>query len=215
MILATLPRDRIIEKPMITLDVKLVVFKHPSTWPAALNGLAQLEYNYFELKSIELIVTPLSVVKIFHKKSIPILGFSVYERVKKKRFDKDRPHRITLKLTKQEANDLWFKIRNILWPKMNDNNLTINQKVDNTQLFYHLVVSGCSSNSTFVTIDKNFLKLAEELNSELGLSIMSPKHAWVKYQQEYNLYIPDEKDVNWMWQHQHYHLGNFLYVLKN
>ena len=52
MIFTTLKDDRTVEKPIITLDINLVVFEHPSTWPAALNGLIQLEYNYFEVKNI-------------------------------------------------------------------------------------------------------------------------------------------------------------------
>ena len=216
MILSILHKDQIKnEKPIITLDVKLVIFKHPSTWPAALNGLAQLEYNYFELKNIELNVTPHIVTKRYNKmQSNFLLGFVVYKRILRNKFYNNR-HSTTLRLTKQKANELWYKIRNILWASIDDNDLTLNQMLDNTQLFYHLIASGYSSNSAFLTIDNNFLNLSSELHSELGLSIMRPQHAWEKYQREFSLYIPDENDINWMWQNQRYHLGNFLYVLKN
>ena len=215
MILATLHKDRIIEKPMITLDIKLVVFRHPSTWPASMNGLVQLEYNYFELKNIEICVTPHAVVKVIKKQSIPSLGFELYKKIHKCKFYKNKPDQDTLTLNRCESNELWLKIRNLLWSEVDDNNLSYNQKLNITQFYFHSIISGCSSQSFFLTIDNHFHQLTSMLYSELNICVMNPQQAWTKYQTEYNLYVPDEKDINWMWQHQHYHLGNLLYVLDD
>ena len=204
-----------INKPDFTLDIKLVVFRHPSTWLTSMDGLAQLEYNYFELNNIEICMTPRAVVKIINKQPIHSLGFEVYKKIHKCKFYKDKPDQNTLTLNRYESNELWLKIRNLLWSEVDDDNLSYNLKLNITQLFFHSIISGCSNRSIFLTIDNHFHQHNSMLYSKLNICVMNPQQAWSKYQPINNLYIPDENDINWMWQHQHYHLGNLLYVLDD
>lgn len=201
--LPILDRDKIdYFKPTFTLDVNSVALKHPKNWPPFINGLAQLEYNYFEYEKIELCVTPQTQDEILQGYPISSLGSTAYSRFQKSQFFKSRPKGTTLSYTEQEADDVWLEIRQILFPSVNDENLFQNHRADITQLFYHLTVSGTLANSAFLTTDTNFHNHSSEIKSELGVTIMNPHQAWEEYQPKYGLYIPKETEIDRFWENQ-------------
>lgn len=196
MILPKLERAKInYELPTFTLDVNQIALKNPSTWPAPMSKLSHLEWNYFELGKIELCVTPETPHEIAQGTPTEDLGSIAYTRFQKSQLFKSRPAGTTLSLSEQESNTLWLGTRNILWPNITDKYLSLNQRSDVNQVFFHTVASGSLISSAFITIDQNFHNHANELRSELGITILTPNQAWEEFQPIFRLYTPNENEV--------------------
>jgi hypothetical protein len=172
-------------------------------WQPEMQGLASLEWNYFEARKVELCVTPETAFEITGGQSFDSPPYAAYQRFKKTEFFKSRPSSTTLSLSKQEAGQLWTGIRGVLWPTVKDNQLTQNQQADVNQLFFHTVSSGSTCyNLAFLTIDKNFLKKRNELTRDLGVTVLTPSEACEEYRPSYNLYTPSDREVSYVWQRQ-------------
>lgn len=196
MILSVLEKNKInYSLPTFTLDVNQIALKDPSKWPPQMEKLSCLEYNYFVDNKIELCVTPETIEEIKAGNSVENLGLLAYKRFQKSQLFKNRPDGTTLILNDEQPNTLWIGIRNILFPTVTDNDLTLNQKSDVNQILFHTIESGSLINSAFITIDNNFHNHAPELHSELGINIFTPNEAWTRFQPEYNLYIPELNDI--------------------
>ncbi|MCK4426999.1 MAG: hypothetical protein KAW16_00795 [candidate division Zixibacteria bacterium] len=204
MILRILERDKInYFLPTFTLDVNQIALRDPTTWPSEMNGLAEFEWNYFHLKKVELCVTPETTNEITQQTPISDLAVVAYNRFQKSQLFKSRPPGATLNLTNQDSRKLWTGIRHILWPKVDDPDLTPNQKADVNQVFFHTVASGSLENSAFITIDHNFYDHAAELSSQLGIRILKPFDAWAEYEPTFNLYTPSDQEIKSLWNDQH------------
>lgn len=83
----------------------------------------------------------------------------------------------------------------MLWPTVTDEYLSLNQRSDVNQVFFHTVASGSLTSSAYVTIDQNFHNHANELKSELGITILTPNQAWEEFQPKFGLYAPNENEV--------------------
>jgi hypothetical protein len=173
-------------------------------------GLAPLEYNYFELNNINLFIPPFSVIKSSGNLSADSTGCFIYQKVSENMQKKDSPLKTLRALTKQEADRIWMKMNCLLWPGICEDDLSGNQKMKVSQLFYHFLISESSESASFLTIDKHLFPFCEELNKSFGICISSPQEAWATYKPMYDLYTPDENEINRMWQHQHYYLGNLF-----
>jgi hypothetical protein len=203
MILRLLERGKInYHLPTLTLDVNQIALKDPHTWPREMNGLAEFEWNYFELKKVELCITPQTPDEITQETLPSALGTVAYSRFQKSQLFKSRPPGTTLSLMDQEANTLWKGTRLILWPTVDDACLTPNQRADVNQVFFHTVASGSLENSAFISIDQNFHYHAGELNSELGITILTPAEAWEQYQPAFDLYTPNDEEIKFLWDQQ-------------
>lgn len=110
MILPTLGRAKInYGLPTLTLDVNQIALKDPYVWPPEMNGLSQLEWNYFQKRTVELCVTPQTPAEITQGTLIRSLGNVAYNRFQKSQLFKSRPSGTTLTLTEQESNALWLR----------------------------------------------------------------------------------------------------------
>ena len=196
MILPVLERDKInYDIPTFTLDVNQVALKDPSAWPAQMSKLIHLEWNYFQDSKVELCVTPETSQEITQGVSPENLGAIAYARFRKSQLFKSRPAGTTLTLSEQDSNTLWLGIRDILYPTVDDSNLSSNQRSDVSQIFFHTVTSGSLANSAYLTIDQNFHNHATELCSELGITILTPNQAWEYFQPKYDFNTPTEKEI--------------------
>jgi hypothetical protein len=203
MILPILEREKISNSvPVFTLDVNQVALRAPATWPPVMTGLARLEWNYFELRKVELCVTPETDFEITQGTSVNSLGARAYERFQKSQLFKSRPAGLTLSLVEREANDLWLGIRHILWPTVSDKNLTLNQRADVSQLFFHTIAGSSMSNAAFLTSDSNFHQRADEIERELGTYVLTPTEAWNQYRGPYDLYQPTDAEIARLWRNQ-------------
>lgn len=207
MILKVLEQPKIdYTRPTLTLDVNQIALKNPSQWPPEMEGLVQLEWNYFELRKVELCVTHETPDEITQRADLSRLGEVAYNRFQKSRLFKTRPPGTTLDLKGDEPNILWMGIRNILFPSVDDAHLTSNQIADIKQIFYHCTASGSLANSAFITIDTNFHRRAGELESELGITVMTTHEAWDEYGSKYDLYMPNGKEIKYLLDKQHEYL---------
>ncbi|MCP4581233.1 MAG: hypothetical protein GY839_06415 [candidate division Zixibacteria bacterium] len=197
MIIKALEKPKInYEKPTFTLDVNQVALRNPNSWPPEMDGLAQLEYNYFGPQTIELCVTPRTPEEIKYGIPIDQLGDSAYRRFQKSKLFKLRPDDTLLTLKGQEANVLWNGIRFILFPSVDDTHLNPNQRSDIDQIFFHTTASGSLENSAFVTTDNNFHAHKNELKSELGIEIANPAGIWSEYSSYDNIVNPSQDDID-------------------
>ncbi len=195
-------------KPSATLDVNLVALRDPSTWPPEMDGLGQLEWNYFRNEAVELCVTPEAKLEITQGQSLASLGAAASRRFQKSRLFKGRPAGTTLTLPDLQANQTWTAMRHVLWPQVPDSALTGNQLADVSQLFFHLMVSGMLTNSAYLTLDGNFHNRAAEISSEFGISVMRPGAAWDRWREQYHLYDPTSTEVHALWDDQRRHFVN-------
>lgn len=201
MILQVLERDKIdYDLPILTLDTGQIALKDLSRWPPEMNGLRQLEWNYFKIKNLELCVTPHVPIEITQGTEVGSLGSTAYNRFQKSQLFKSRPPGATLSLSEKESNTLWTGISDILWPTANE--LTANQIGDVNQIFFHTVASGSIAQAAFVTVDTNFHKHSDELKSTLGVTVFTPHQAWEEYQPRFNLYKPTEQEIMSLWREQ-------------
>ena len=197
MILPQLDRDKVnLDLPLFTLDVNQVALRDPAEWPEALRPLSYLEWNYFETEKVELCVTPVTAFEITKGESLADLPYTAYRRFQKSQFFKSRPSGTTLQLSRQEGDVLWGGTRDILWPTVDDGSLTVNQRSDVNQLFYHTIASGSTcSNAAFVTLDTNFLDRRDVIMRDLGVTIVTPSEAWDQYNRPYDLYHPSPAEI--------------------
>lgn len=197
MILPILDREKInLDVPLCTLDVNQVALKDPTQWGASMQGLAPLEWNYFEGESVELCVTPETAFEISKGQSVEELPYTGYRRLLKTEFFKSRPSGTTLSLSEQEANTLWGGIRSILWPTVTNEYLNPNQRADVSQLYFHTISSGSTcANATFLSIDNDILSKREIISQELGVTVLTPSEAWEEFQPAYGLYEPTSDEI--------------------
>ena len=189
--------------PSFTLDVNQIPIKAPVDRDKKLQGLAGLEFNYFECGKVELCVTPETQIEITKGISIGSLGSAAYQRFLKTELYKRRPAEAVLQLTNAEANDLWCDMRNVLWPTTKSNDLIPRQIADVNQMFYHAVSSGSTAdNSVFVTLDRNFLGHSDTLYGRYGVTVLDPNTAWGTYQRRYNLQAPSTSQEDNLWNNQ-------------
>jgi len=208
MLLKILEREKIdYQLPVFTLDVNQIGLKNPSEWPSTMNGLAQLEWNYFEGRNVEMCVTPETPFEITRGVDVNSLGFIAYKRFQKSQLFKSRPPGLTLSLQEQDANELWLGIRNIVWPSVTDQQLTARQRADVSQLFFHTVTGSTVSNEAFLTIDSNFHNYTDEIKEQVGVTILTPNQAWQEYESKFNLYKPSDAEILVLWQEQQNHLN--------
>ncbi len=199
MILDVLAKKKIDYRiPVFTLDVNQVALKDPNLWPPQMDGLAELEYNYFNNQRVELCVTPETSWEIAKDTPVSSLGTIAYARFQKSELFKLRPPGTILDLSGDEPNMLWNGIRHILFPSVTDELLTRNQIADISQMFYHSTASGSISNSAFLTADENFHAHSDELKEKLGIQVMYPKQAWNDFYEPYNLYRPEKSEIDYM-----------------
>jgi hypothetical protein len=176
--------------------VNQIALKDPTEWDPRRSGLAPLEWNYFEAQRIELCVTPETAFEITGGASLGDLPYTGYRRFKKTEFFKSRPSSTTLSLNEQEANDLWNGTREILWPGIRATDLNHRQRADVSQLYFHTVTSGSTcANTAFLTDDHNFLNRRGNIQSGLGVAVMTADDAWVRYSDEYGLYHPTPWEI--------------------
>jgi len=192
-----------LELPTFTLDVNQVAIRPLADLSSDLQGLARLEWNYFEPHSVELCVTPETALEITQGMSLEALGSVAYQRYLKSELYKSRPPQATLSLAIPEANELWTDMRYNLFPTVADEQLAPRQIADVNQIFWHTVSSGSTaSNSAFVTLDGNFLEHAEDFQVRYGVSITTPNNAWTTYEPEYDLTIPTNAQLDELWRKQ-------------
>lgn len=190
------------EKPVFTLDVNQVALKEPSTWSSELEGLAQLEWNYFGTQQVEMCVTPESPFEITKGVDQSQMGWNAYNRFQKSLLFKSRPDGVRLNLSQQDANSLWGEVRQILWPTVTDQLLSITQRSDVSQLYFHIIASGAIANSAFITIDHNFAANANTIQKNLGVTVLNPSQAWEEYRPKFSLQEPSASDMQLMWDNQ-------------
>lgn len=191
-------RDKVdLGLPVCTLDVNQVAIRPTYHRRPELRGLACLEYNYFERRTIELCVTPETAVEIGGS-STSAIGSLAYQRISKSELFKARPASTVLDLSEQDADELWSDVRESLWPGVSTGALRRNQEADVTQLFFHIVCSSMVANAAFVTLDGNFLDRASDLRSRYGITVASPNLAWDTFAPRYSLVAPTELDVERM-----------------
>jgi len=172
-----------------------------------MSGLAPLEWNYFEAGRVELCVTPETAFEITKGASLGDLPYTGYRRFKKTEFFRSRPSGTTLSLSEQEANELWNGTREIIWPSLRAEDLSHRQRADVSQLYFHTVASGSTcANAAFLTVDQNFLKHRTDIQSGLGVAIMTPDQAWVRYSDEYELYHPSPDEIAYVHSKQQHYL---------
>jgi hypothetical protein len=192
--------------PVFTLDVNQVALKDPSQWTPSMQGLAPLEWNYFNTQQVELCVTPELQYEITGGQSLDALPWTAYQRFKKSQLFKSRPSGTTLSLTEQEASVLGNGVRGILWPTVPETGLTYKQRADVSELYFHTVANSTLSNAAFLTNDSDFLSKASDIQSELGVTVMAPTPAWMEYQPKFNLYVPSPTEIQEFLKEQRSHL---------
>jgi hypothetical protein len=203
MILKILERDKINGAlPLFTLDVNQISLKQPTKLDPQYYGLPQLEWNYFQVPKVELCVTPETPTEITKGTNVESLGATAYNRFKKTELFKSRPAGTTLSLIDRQANTLWMGIKDILLPSVKNDQLTINQRADVSQLFFHTVAGSTMSNAAFITVDTDFLQKRRDLERELRITIFTPTEAWNEYKNSYNLYQPTDAEVIGLWHDQ-------------
>jgi hypothetical protein len=190
-------RDKVdLSLPAFTLDVNQVAIRPTYHQRPDLRGLACLEFNYFEQRMVELCVTPETAAEIAQGVETSSLGAAAFQRICKSELFKARPASTVLDLSTDEADDLWSDVRESLWPGVSTGALARNQVADVTQLFFHVVCSSMVANSAFVTLDRNFLDRAADLQTRYGISVLSPNDTWATFSPRYSLVTPTESDVN-------------------
>lgn len=190
-------RDKVdLGLPVCTLDVNQVAIRPTYHRRPDLRGLACLEYNYFEQRTIELCVTPETAVEITQGVDTSSLGSAAFQRIRKSELFKARPASTVLDLSANEADELWSDVRESLWPGVSTGSLLRNQVGDVSQLFFHIVCSSMVANSAFVTLDRNFLDRASDLHARYGITVLSPNVTWDTFAPRYFLVAPSESDVD-------------------
>ena len=191
MIIPILESTRVdLGKPIFTVDVHGVALRDPSAWPQPLQGLAPLEWNYFQSGKVELCVTPELQYEIARGQDLATLPWTAYQRYKKSQLFKSRPSGTTLSLTEQEASTLWNGITDILWPDIPAADLHARQRADVSELYFHTVSNSTVSDSAFLTCDGNTLTKTETIRAELGVNVMTFTDAWEEYQPRFGLDQP-------------------------
>ena len=195
--LPILDRDKVdLGLPLCTLDVNQVAIRPTYHQRPDLRGLTCLEYNYFELRSVELCVTPETAIEISQGVETSSLGAVAFRRISKSALFKARPASTVLDLSDGEAEELWSDMSQSLWPGLSTGAMTRGQVADVSQLFFHTVCSSMVANSAFVTLDRNFLDRAVDLRTRYGISVLCPNDAWGTFAPRYSLVTPSESDVN-------------------
>jgi hypothetical protein len=190
-------RDKVdLGLPVCTLDVNQVAIRSTYHRRTELRGLACLEYNYFEKRTVELCVTPETASEITQGIETNSLGSAAFRRIRKSELFKARPANTVLELSGNEADELWSDIRESLWPGVSTGSLHRNQVGDVNQLFFHTVCSSMVANSAFVTLDSNFLGRASDLRARYGVTVLGPNATWEMFAPQYSLVTPNDSDVN-------------------
>ena len=193
-----------LELPTFTLDVNQIPIQPPAVALPQLHGLLSLEYNYFGPHSVDLCVTPITPEEITQGQPSTSLGAAAYNRFLKSELYKRRPADAILRLDDEEAGELWFDMRSVLWPTVTDLQLTLNQRADVDQIFWHAVSSGSmSSNSAFLTLDNNFLRNAQHFKNRYGVLILEPNAALESFRGTYGLQVPTSDELDDLWAQQH------------
>ena len=161
-----------------------------------MQGLAPLEWNYFQTEEIELCVTPEAPFEITQGQPLASLPWTAYQRFKKSQLFKRRPSGARLSLTEQDANVLWNGIGDILWPTIANHELTKKQRADVSELYFHTISNSTLAHSAFLTGDGDFLRKAETISGQLGVVVMTPTEAWEEYQPKVGLYEPSPAEVS-------------------
>ena len=196
-------RDKInLALPLFTLDVNQIALKPPAARPREMEGLACLEYQYFDMHAVELCVTPEVAREIAQGVSVNSLGQTAYHRIRKTELFKARPASTTLDLTDEESNQLWTDVGAHLWPGVPCAALTAQQQGDVGQLFFHLVCNSGAANAAFVTMDGNFLRRAPDLRSRYGIEVTDPNAAWEESRRRYSLVTPTAAELDSLWRRQ-------------
>lgn len=204
MILPSLESTKVdLGHPVFTLDVNQVALKDPRRWTPEMQGLAPLEWNYFNTNQVELCVTPELRFEITQGRSLDALPWVAYQRYKKSQMFKSRPSGTTLSLSEQDTNVLWTGISDILWPSASSNALTSKQRADVSELYFHTVANSTLAHSAFLTADTDFLGKAGQIEQELGVMVMTPTEAWNEFQPQFGLYTPNATEVQGFVQKQH------------
>src|SRR5687767_8233967 len=182
--------------PTCTLDVNQIAIRPAYHQRPELRGLACLEYNYFQLRSVELCVTPEAQAEISQGLASTSLGNAAYQRFKKTELFKARPASTVLDLSDHEADELWSDISESVWPGLSTGHLTRNQVGDVNQMFFHVVCSSMVANSAFVTLDGDFLRRASDLRARYGVAVLTPNDTWNRFAPSYGLTLPDEAEID-------------------
>lgn len=193
-------------KPLITLDIHLILLRHPSTWPSSYKGLAQLQYHYFETNQIQFCFLPHSVAAEMEKSVNPDWIAKLDEMLGKRA---SLVNHIKHTGPKDETGvfNRWLQIKDILWPRSEHSLLTSEEKLDVTQLYFHSVVSENCKAAAFVTLSQPFLDRVDVFHDSIGLKIQNPQEAWQDLSSKYMLDNPSADDLNRMWQKQHFAPG--------
>ncbi|TME74418.1 MAG: hypothetical protein E6I48_09330 [Chloroflexi bacterium] len=185
-----------------TLDVNQMALKPPAERRPEIAGLACLEFQYLEVHSVELCVTPVVVQEIVGNVPVNSLGQTAYDRIRKSEFFKIQPAAMRLTLTAEESNRLWTDLGTHLFPGIPSTAFTTGQQGDISQLFFHLVCNSGAANATFVTADNDFLRRAPELEQRYGIAVASPNSAWEDARRRYGLSVPTASQIESVWQRQ-------------
>lgn len=190
-------RDKVdLGLPVCTLDVNQIAIRPTYHQRPELRGLAYLEYNYFEWRSVELCVTPEAAAEISQGIETTSLGSAAFQRIKKTELFKARPASTVLDLSIGEADELWSDVQESLWPSVSTGAMSRNQVGDVNQFFFHVVCSSMVANSAFVTLDGDFLSKAPDLHARYGVTVLSPNETWGRFAPKYGLTTPSESDVD-------------------
>lgn len=190
-------RDKIdLGLPACTLDVNQIAIQPAYPNRPELRGLACLEYNYFERRTIELCVTPEAQVEIAQGLASSSLGNSAYRRFKKTELFKARPASTILDLSDGEADELWSDVSESIWPGLSTGTMTRNQVGDVNQIFFHVVCSSMVANSAFVTLDTDLLRRASDLRARYGVTVLTPNDTWNRFAPSYGLATPDDAEID-------------------
>ena len=160
-----------------------------------MQGLAPLEFNYFNTNQVELCVTPELPFEITKGQDLASLPWTAYRRFKKSQLFKSRPSGTTLSLSEQDADILWGGIRDVLWPSVTDGALTAKQRGDVSELYFHTVSNSTVANSAFLTCDRNTLSNADDIRDGLGVNVMTFTDAWEEYRPRFQLYEPTMPEI--------------------
>ena len=167
-------------------------------------GLACLEFQYLEVHSVELCVTPVVVQEIVGNVPVNSLGQTAYDRIRKSEFFKIQPAAMRLTLTAEESNRLWTDLGTYLFPGIPSTAFTTGQQGDISQLFFHLVCNSGAANATFVTADNDFLRRAPELEQRYGIAVASPNSAFSMGGRSPSIRpsVPTASQIESVWQRQ-------------
>ena len=95
-------RDKVdLGLPVCTLDVNQIAIRPTYHLRTDLRGLVSLEYNYFDRRTVELCVTPETVVEITGGSSTGAMGSLAYQRISKSQLFKARPASSVLDLPQE------------------------------------------------------------------------------------------------------------------